>query len=223
MTKTTTTSLMLLTAALLLAAGATAGQQRTEIVATDDWPIDSGLSLGKIYCPGGEVVLDPFTGLPGCTPGSRTHLRDADSYSCIQAFTAAGEPEPRITGVGFASTNANFDAGYTGAVWGTWMIVPTETCDLSALDDPEVYWIGTWRGQRTAVCDAGGPCLWIGNLRFVGRGRGGDLQGLHFRGTELILTYTPFPLPYELLPLLGLCQPGSCPTGAEGHLTGTIQ
>ena len=221
MTKTTKTSLALLTVALL-SATAGVGQQSTAIVALDDWPPDAVISMGELNCPGGEVIVDPQTGLAMCAPGSRTHLRDGHYYSCIQGFTADGAPEPRFTGVMYGEMGVNWDARYTGTVWGSWLLVPAETCDPAVLEDPESHWVGSWQGQRTAVCVAG-PCLWLGNLRFVGRGRGGDLEGLHFRGTELILTYTPLPLSYELLPLLGLCQPPDCPTGAEGHFTGTIR
>ena len=221
MTKTTTTSLALLAAALLFAT-AGVGQQRTEIVALDDWPLDAAISMGTLNCPGGEVVTDPSTGISMCSPGSRTHLRDAAYYSCVQGFTIDGAPEPRFTGVMYGEMSVNWDAAYAGAVWGTWLLVPAESCDLAALDDPESYWVGSWQGQRTAVCVAG-PCLWVGNLRFVGRGRGDGLEGLRFRGTEMVLTYTPLPLSYELLPIFGFCQPGSCPTGAEGHFTGTIR
>lgn len=220
MTNTTKTGLRLLTAALLLATAAV-GQQSTAIIALDDWPLDAAISLGELNCPDGEVVVDPLTGLSMCAPGSRTHLRNALYYSCVQGFTAGGTPEPRFTGVMYGEMGVNWDAQYTGPVWGSWLLVPAETCDPAVLDDPENYWVGSWQGQRTAVC-AAGPCLWIGNLRFVGRGRG-ELEGLQFRGTELILTYTPLPVSYELLPLLGICQPASCPTGAEGHFTGTIR
>ena len=220
MTRTTNASLTLLTAALLFAAAA-AGQQSTAILALDDWPPDAALSLGSLDCPGGEIVVEPQTGIPMCTPGSRTHLRNALYYSCVQGFTVDGAPEPRFTGVMYGEMSVNFDAAYTGAVWGTWLLVPAESCDLALLEDPETYWVGSWQGQRTALC-AAGPCLWVGNLRFVGRGRG-ELAGRKFRGTELVLTHTPLPLSYELLPLLGLCQPPACPTGAEGHFTGTIR
>ena len=42
-------------------------------------------------------------------------------------------------------------------------------------------------------------------------------ESLHFKGTELIRTYTPFPVPYEFLPPeLGLFDV------PEAYLTGTI-
>ena len=226
MSRTTTVrglSLATLAVALLFATAAAAGGHRTAIVAMDDWRPDSGISMGRVFCPGGELLVDPFTGLPVCTPGSRTHIRDAVYYSCIQGSTDDGTPAPRFTGVMSGTMSVNWDAGYSGAVWGSWLLVPTDSCDRSVLEEPEVYWAGSWQGQRTAVCDGEGPCVWIGDLNFVGRGRGGDLEGLRFRGNELILTYTPFPLAYELLAAFGLCQPGSCPTGAEGVFTGTIR
>lgn len=221
MTTTTKLGLTALAVALSFATAAAADGQRTPILAMEDWPLDAVISIGKVYCPGGEIVVDPILGLPRCTPGSRTHLRDGVYYSCVHGFTFDGAPEPRFSGVMYGEMGANWDPEYTGAVWGSWLLVPAESCDQSVLEDPETYWVGRWQGQRTRICD-GDQCVWIGNLNFVGRGRG-ELDGLHFRGTELILTYTPSPMAYELIAALGLCQPGSCPTGPEGHFTGTIR
>jgi hypothetical protein len=208
---------------LLFGAIAAAAAERTPIVAADDWPWDSYLDLGELKCPGGEIVVEPLTGFPTCSAGSRVHFRNTLAYSCVQAVTETGEPEPRLSGVLFSTFTANWDASYGGAVWGSWRLVPTESCGPLAAADSEIYWVGTLRGQRTPVCNDSGQCWWVGNLKLVGRGRGGDLAGLHFKGTEMIVTHSPVPLPYELLAILGLCQPGSCPVGAEGHLMGTIR
>ena len=223
MTRITKLTLAAAAIALLFASGATAGGRRTAIVATDDWPMDTVLSFGETTCPDGELIYDPATGAPMCTPGGRTHIRDALYYSCSEGFTAAGTPEPRFTGVIGGSMNANFDASFGGFVWGSWTLVPSASCDKTMLEDPAVFWSGLWWGRRTPMCDDGGRCVWIGHLRYIGWGRGGDLKGLRFRGSETVITYTPPPLPYELLPVLGFCQPGSCPVGPEGHFRGIIR
>ena len=138
-------------------------------------------------------------------------------YSCIRMASVSGEAEPRLTGVALFGLNANFNAGHAGPVWGFWQLVPTDSCDLQALEDPEVYWQGTWRGQRTRIC-GDGQCQWVGDLKYVGRGHGGSLEGLHYKGEEIVVTFSALPLPYELL---GICPPpGPCP--AEGSMTGTL-
>ena len=50
----------------------------------------------------------------------------------------------------------------------------------------------------------------------VDKGRGGNLEGLHFKGKEVITTFTPLPIPWELIP-------GFPFTGPEGVITGTIK
>ena len=95
------------------------------------------------------------------------------------------------------------------------MVVPSADCDADDLIDPEVYWKGTWKGRRSMFCD-GGQCAWIGNLKLVGKGHGGDIEGIHFKGTEVITTFTPLPVPWELIP-------GFTVGGPEGVITGTIK
>ena len=77
-------------------------------------------------------------------------------------------------------------------------------------------WHGIWNGKRLFYSDMGFP-VWIGDLKIVGKGSGGDIDGKHFKGTELITTYTPFPIPYELLPIPELFDM------PEGFFTGTIK
>lgn len=203
--------------ALVLVSAAAAGDpRRTAIVAMDDWPADSIMDPGTLSCPGGEIVAGPM-GFPVCPASGRLHFRDTVAYACITATTAAGAPEPRFTGVLAGTYHGNFDADYTGALWGTWILVPAEICQKSALDAPAESWVGTFTGQRSLICTAAG-CQWFGAIRTIGHGRGGSLEGQHFKGSETIVTFTPMPLPYELL---GACPPsGPCP---EGHLTGTIR
>ena len=200
-----------------LAAGAAAEVERTEIIATDDWPTDSTLDPGVLRCAGGDIVwVNEVT--PTCPTSNRLNLRKALGYSCIQAASTAGSPEPRFTGVASFTLAANFDASYSGPVWGAWLLVPSDTCDPGLLVDPAEYWKGTWQGKRARVC-VGDQCKWIGNLKYVGRGYGESLAGQRYKGHEVVETFTPLPLPYELL---GICPPqGPCP--AEGLMAGTIK
>ena len=56
------------------------------------------------------------------------------------------------------------------------------------------FWHGFWNGQRQFD---DGQNAWVGALKIVGKGVGGDIDGMRFKGREWITTYTPFPLPYE--------------------------
>ena len=210
----------LIVAAVILLSGVVAGAQveRTEIVATDNWPATSGLDMGVVRCPGEEVVwLNPVT--PVCPTSGNLKIRRSLAYSCLQAASVDGEPESRFTGVASLSINANLDASYSGPVWGTWTLVPSATCDPQVLVDPQESWQGTWQGKRAQVCNEGQCYMWVGSLKFVGRGYGGELQGQRFKGRETVVTLSPLPVPLELL---GVCTP-STPCPPEGHMVGTIR
>jgi hypothetical protein len=78
---------------LLSVVAAGADVERTEIVATDDWPADSFLDLGTLRCAGGEVVwLNEVT--PTCPGSGRLRLRNALGYSCIHSASADGGFSP---------------------------------------------------------------------------------------------------------------------------------
>ena len=174
------------------------GVLRTDVIIFEDWPADSILDMGTISCPGGEIQwINPAT--PVCLGSGRIHLRNIAGFGCYYAETSAGDPEPRLSGVGMFVVNGNLDADYTGPVKGTYLIVPSLDCNPVDLLNPEVYWKGTWRGRRSVTCDAA-YCTWIGNLKLVGKGHGGNIDGLHFKGTETITTFTPMPIPWELIP-----------------------
>ena len=169
-----------------------AGIQLTGVNIEEDWPADSLLDLGTMNCSGGELTwIDPVT--PICAASGQLHFRNLTGYACDDS------DDPRFSGIGMFEANGNLDANYTGPVWGTWMIVPSLDCDLLDLIDPPVYWKGTWQGQRSLFC-GGGPCMFIGDLKLVGKGHGGDIHGIHFKGNELITTFTPMPVPWELIP-----------------------
>lgn len=200
---------------VLVPAASLAGKTRTQILSTDDWPADSSIEAGRMFCSGEEIVwLDPVT--PTCPKTGRLHLRRFVGYGCTEAQVAgSGDPEPRMSGTVEFVVNGNLDDEHSGSVWGTWKTVPG-VCDPARLGDSGLpYWKGTWQGQRAKFCDSAG-CQWIGNLKLVGRGRGGSLKGLHFKGTETITTFTPLPIPWELI---GLCPP----CGPEGVIVGTIK
>ena len=152
-------------------------------------------------------MLDPVT--PVCAATGRVHFRKMAWWACFAS------DDPRLSGIGIATANGNFDANYTGPVGGTWMIVPSADCNPTDLIDPPAYWKGTWQGQRSQYCE-GNFCHWIGDLDLVGKGYGGSIDGIHFKGNELITTYTPLPVPWEFIP-------GFPATGPEGFITATIR
>ena len=209
-TKLLATPVLLLLIPCLLSAEQPAdkGGNLTEVVIKDDWPGDPPLSEGTMNCPGGEIdFTNPVA--PFCATTGRIHFREMAWWACYTSN------DSRLSGVGMATASGNFDANYTGPVWGTWTIVPSPGCDPKDLIYPPVYWKGTWQGQRSQDC-SGGPCSWIGDLKLVGKGYGGIIDGLHFKGNEEITTYTPLPVPWEFIP-------GFPKTGPEGIITATIR
>lgn len=210
--------LLLLSLPVFAGPPADAGVTRTHVEGSDNWAWkDNPLSLGTINCPGGELMVDPF-GMPYCADSNtgRLHFRDSVFWSCMTS------DDPRTTGVAVFNIKGNFDADSSGQVWGTWKIVPMPDCDKDGFYPEELvatspmFWRGTWNGRRFFYSFTGFD-VWIGEFDIVGKGIGGDLDGLHFKGSELIQTYTPFPVPYEFLPPeLGLFDE------PEGYFTGTI-
>lgn len=193
------------------------GVQVTDVVIFDDWAAAPPISEGTIRCLGGQLEwLDPVT--PVCAATGRIHIRDTAILGC-----AASPTDSRLTGIEVVTVNGILDADYTGPVWGNWMIVPTTGCnplvpvDPALLDDPPVFWKGVWWGWRSQFCE-GDQCLWLGDLELRGKGHGGDIDRIRFKGREVVTTFTPFPVPWEFLPAeLGL------PGGPEGVITGTIR
>jgi hypothetical protein len=160
-----------------------------------DWPVDYMLESGELTCPGGTLGIN--MGMPYCEGGNAgMHMRGTEIYSCLgNSFPF----DPRVEGTVWIQINDNFDADYTGPGWGTWKVVPGESCDKDSLINPNVYWEGTWTGFREIVSDD--PITtWVHDIKLVGHGVGGNLEGLKIYGTEVITLFTPMAVPYELLP-----------------------
>jgi hypothetical protein len=134
----------------------------------------------------------------------KAHVRDATAESLVFA------DDPRFTGILTYTLNYNFDADFTGSAWGTWSL------EVSAC---EGVWEGVWNSKRTLLPDLPGPLgmgVWIGKMQLIGHGRGACVDGLQMKGSEIATTYTPIPLPYEMI---GFCGSTCVP---EGTLTGEI-
>jgi len=188
--------------ASLAAEDSVPGVTRTEITGDDNWGWQGGPeSDSTIICPGGELVGPP----PGCADSNtdRLHLRDGAGWSCMTSN------DMRMTGVGVYTSNFNWDPDSNGPAWGKWKLVPVADCDKDAvfsdayadlLEQATSYWLGTWHGRRQFDSDQN---AWISELSADAKGFGGDIDGLQFKGTMWITTFTPFPMPYEYLFLPG--------------------
>ena len=230
-------SLLLLSLPALAGPPADAGVKRTDIIGKDDWAITNPISLGTITCPGGELAFD-VNGMPFCANSNtgRLHYRDAIFWGCVSAKDpVTGMVDTRMTGIAYYEIWGNWDANYTGPVGGTWKIVPSTAIEPDDPDDPAYqcnklapypaekvanaseYWSGSWTGKRSYQ-DFGEFGFWLGEFKIKGKGYGGNLEGLHFKGEEVVPTYTPFPVPYEYL----LYVMPDLFDEAEGTLTGTI-
>ncbi len=178
---------------------------KVEFSATDDWsPVGT---LGEITCSSGELTDNPdLYPIQPCPAGSNIYVRGATAEAWVIA------DDPRFTGMLTYTLNYNLEPDFTGSAWGTWSL-EVETCAGT--------WEGVWDSKRTLLPDPGpvGMGVWIGKMKIVGHGSGGCVDGLKMKGTEIAATYSPIPLPYEML--LGLCDSKFCP--AEGVITGEIK
>ena len=192
------------------------GVTRTHVEGVDNWGWNGGPQAdSKITCPGGEFMV-PFYCADSTT--GRLHFRDGAGWSCMTSS------DPRMTGIGLYTSNGNFDVDSNGPVWGEWKVVPMLDCNKDAnfsevyedlVNNAASFWHGTWNGQRLFDSDKN---AWVGELKIVGNGFGGDIDGLHFKGMEWITTYTPFPMPYEYIFPYG-SEPFDMP---EAYFIGTI-
>jgi len=173
---------------------------RDEVTFESDWPslpsTDPLLFLldsGEHRCPGGTY--------PDCDDANMSISRGLEIYSCM------GNSVPydsRVEGTTWIQINGNTNMEGTGVGWGVFKMVPSVSCNKDWLDDPEVYWEGSWQGKRKKVSDD--PPLWIEIIEVVGRGVGGDLEGQKLHATEVLTSYTRDLIPNELL---GINEPES--------------
>jgi hypothetical protein len=125
--------------------------------------------FGKLSCPSGQPtgVLDQ-----PCSPGSRIHLRGIGWKSRLES------EDPLLTGNSFVEGNFNLDANAAGSMVGTFRI---------ELDDGGV-WEGSWTGDKSKVKNVE---AWVLRIRGVGHGKGGSVDGMQLRYTEVATIYTP--------------------------------
>lgn len=182
---------LLIACAMCFALPLQAEVQVDEVIFYSDWPMDFLLNPGEFEfsCPGGT--------LPLCEDANELHYRDIRIYSCVYSDT----DDPRVNGTVWIQINSNYDTDGTGPGWGTFMLVPGDSCDKESLINPEVYWEGSWEGSREIVSE--NPTVWVHTIDVVGHGVGGYLEGQKLRGTEVLTLYTQAAIPYEYLGLTG--------------------
>jgi hypothetical protein len=78
-------------------------------------------------------------------------------------------------------SNANWDAEFTGPIWGTFSIV---------LDDDLGTWDGTFQGKRTLEDQQ-----WVTLLHATGHGSGGAIDGMQLRLVDRIVVGCPLMCP----------------------------
>lgn len=216
--------LLFLTLPVFASPPADAGVTRTPIEGWDNWGWQGGpQSSPTIICPGGELAEIPFPCADSLT--GRVHVRDGVAWSCTTSN------DPRMTGIGLYTSNFNFDVEGNGPAWGEWKIVPMVGCDKDAVfseayedlvNGATSFWYGTWHGQRQFDSDKN---EWVSELEGVIKGVGGELEGLQFKGTMWITTFTAFPMSYEYLFPSDLVLPdGTRPFDMpEAYFVGTIK
>lgn len=211
-------SLILAATAVFAGPPADKGVTRTAIEGWDNWGWQGGPeSSARIICPGGDLSGTPSPCADSLT--GRVHLRGGAGWTCLTTN------DPRLTGLTMYTSNINFDADLNGPAWGEMKIVPMVGCNKDAvytdeyedlIENATSFWHATWHGQRQFDPDQN---AWISELIFVGKGVGGNIDGLHFKITAWITTFTPFPMAYEhLFPIYP--ELFDVP---EGYVTGTIK
>jgi hypothetical protein len=172
MRKTTLASAFAALAVLCTAPTAVAGKSNTQL-ATGGFFL--GLtSVGTATCVKGA----PTEWFPPCTPG--THATIWRNYAGTMRFAAVGgDAASFFTESWVIRGSCNLDDNLVGPCWGTFQ--------GTALGGT---WEGTWNGKLDFV-------HFGGELRFVGHGSGGGVEGLHLKleaaseGTEN--EYAPMP------------------------------
>ncbi|MCW8926094.1 MAG: hypothetical protein OQJ84_07550 [Xanthomonadales bacterium] len=160
--------------------------QRTDFEGVEDFPPDMLLAMGSFECTHGGYP----TGLYECSDDSGIHIRDLEAYTCLLT------PEMEVMGTAWVNLNANWDAQYTGPVYGNWIVVFSEVCDPSVLENPDDYFAGTYTGKRRLVMEGSDP-VWIGKWKLDGWGVG-MYEGVQFKSRNTYEMYTALPLPFEL-------------------------
>lgn len=131
-------------------------------------PLGWIIEPGTFTCPGGDYTGDPTQ---PCPDGSNVHLRGNKRLARLATS------DPRMTGWNTVEVNANWDADFTGHMWGTFSI---------ELDNDLGFWEGTFQGKRTREGDQ-----WLLVINGTGHGTGGAVEGMQVKLVDQIETLYP--------------------------------
>ncbi len=143
------------------------------------------LNPGQVICPGYTPTNDP---MQPCPEGSRILIRG------FQFLTRVDSESPLFAGAMTVEANANFAPDATGPAWGRFSI------ELDAGGTLE----GTWDGFRRIA----GESVWTTQLRIVGHGLGGEVDGIQARCTEMITELDPVGVFYKGVGTCRAFEPG---------------
>ena len=158
--------------------GQTSAADKTTVTATEKFdpfgvlgpPVGAILSPGTLTCPGHDPTGNP---MQPCPEGSNIHIRGNKRIARLDSS------DPRVNGWNTVESNLNWDAEFTGPVWGT----------FSLQLDAGGAWDGSFRGSRRRE---GGQ--WITLINGVGHGTGGAVEGMQIRLVDRVVTFAPQPL-----------------------------
>jgi hypothetical protein len=136
-------------------------------------PVGALLSPPTVKCPGDEPTGNPEQ---PCPVGSRAHLRNTVIVSRVDSSN------PNLSGDMTVVLNANLDADAAGPVWGT----------FSLAIDSGGTWEGTWQGLRVRAEEE----LWTATLHIMGKGFGGEVDGMHLMAEDEIVAYSAVLIAY---------------------------
>ena len=137
-------------------------------------PVGQLLNPPQVICPGQTPTGNPM--LP-CPEGSRIIERQLRLIARIESDS------PDARGWLTLEHNSNYASDYTGPAWGK----------FSVQLDAGGSWEGTWNGIRQKT----GASLWVADLRVVGHGLGGNVDGMQLKCNEIITAVTPIPIVYK--------------------------
>ena len=143
------------------------------------------LDPGSLICPGHTPTGDPMV---PCPEGSSVLMRGFRFQTRVDSENA------NLAGAMTVKANVNFAADYTGPAWGDFAI------QLDAGGVVE----GTWSGFRRKTADS----VWVTDLRVVGHGLGGDVDGKQVKCVEMITELTPSGIFYKGVATCRILDPG---------------
>lgn len=199
---------------LLISATAQAATEKVDLLWFEDlqqMEIDPELSYFFFECTGGGIPVAPFT----CSEGG-IHLRGLQGYTCLL------NEDMEVIATGWFSLNANWDADYTGPVYGEWKVFMGSECNMLVAFSPhDSYYAGTYSGKRRVELSPQGFPVWSGNWKLDGYGVG-DFEGQQFKSINEYVTFHPLIFDYESIPLWYPGPMTDWPEGIEDMPEGTI-